>query len=408
MKVLNHDYAGHAFPVQLSRELARRGHEVVHAYAGGLLTPRGPLERQPGDPDGFSSVEVPMSAGYRKHKYHFAKRRQMEAAYGAELERLFENVRPDLVISGNTPSEPQWRLLRAAARLRIPSVNWLQDIYSLAVSQLARKKWPVLGAVVGRYYRYLDHRCLRASSEIVAITADFAPIVSELEGTCRDITVIPNWAPVEELPVRSRHNSWAIAHHLADRFVFLYAGTLAMKHDPDTIRRLAESFRADTDVRFVVVSEGPGAEYLLQRKLSDSLERLLVLPYQPFSQMPEVMGTADVLLATLEDDAGIFSVPSKILTYHCAERAILAAIPEQNLAARLIRENSTGWCVRPRDHPDILHASQILRIDSERRRTMGRNARAYAEKTFHIGAITDSFERVFARAIARSKPGRSA
>jgi len=31
MRLLIHDYAGHPFQVQLSRELARRGHSVTHA-----------------------------------------------------------------------------------------------------------------------------------------------------------------------------------------------------------------------------------------------------------------------------------------------------------------------------------------------------------------------------------------
>ena len=49
MRILVHDYAGHAFPTSLSRELAARGHEVVHAFAGSLQTPRGDLQRGPGD-----------------------------------------------------------------------------------------------------------------------------------------------------------------------------------------------------------------------------------------------------------------------------------------------------------------------------------------------------------------------
>jgi hypothetical protein len=49
MKIVVHDYAGHAFPISLSRELAARGHDVVHAFASSLQTPRGSLARQPGD-----------------------------------------------------------------------------------------------------------------------------------------------------------------------------------------------------------------------------------------------------------------------------------------------------------------------------------------------------------------------
>ncbi len=45
MRILVHDYSGHPFQAQLSRELARRGHDVVHstctAYVSGKATSPG-------------------------------------------------------------------------------------------------------------------------------------------------------------------------------------------------------------------------------------------------------------------------------------------------------------------------------------------------------------------------------
>lgn len=52
MRILVHDYAGHAFPAHLSCELASRGLVVTHAFAGNLVTPRGALELRPGDAKG--------------------------------------------------------------------------------------------------------------------------------------------------------------------------------------------------------------------------------------------------------------------------------------------------------------------------------------------------------------------
>ena len=54
MKIFVHDYAGHPFQVDLSRELAVRGHEVNHAYFHGDLGPKGRLERSSVDPDRLS------------------------------------------------------------------------------------------------------------------------------------------------------------------------------------------------------------------------------------------------------------------------------------------------------------------------------------------------------------------
>ena len=46
MRILVHDYSGHPFQVELSRELARRGHEVTHSYCEAYVSGKGHLERR--------------------------------------------------------------------------------------------------------------------------------------------------------------------------------------------------------------------------------------------------------------------------------------------------------------------------------------------------------------------------
>ena len=401
MRLLIHDYAGHPFPVGLSRELARRGHAVTHGFAAGLLTPRGVLERAAGDPSGLSFAQVPMSAQYRANKYSFLKRRGYEMAYGCELAKLLEQTSPDLIISGQTPTEPQWTMIRMAQRLGVPVAAWVQDFYSVAVEKLAKRKLPLIGALAGWWYRRLDAKCLRASAAIVAITEDFVPILARFGVAPERVTVIPNWAPLDELPVRPRRNPWSARHRLDDQRVFLYAGTLAMKHDPDLLRRLAVRFRDDPEVRVVVVSEGPGMDYLRRRKAAERLGNLLLLPFQAFPDLPDVLAAADVLVAVLEADAGVFSVPSKVLTYHCAGRPILAAIPSANLAARIIAKESSGLWVEPGDVTGFLEAAAALRQDQSLCAQYGSAARAYAEHNFDISRIADRFEEVFRRIVCR-------
>jgi len=395
MHLLIHDYAGHPFEAQLSRELARRGHRVTHAFAGNLLTPRGSLQLKPGDASTLDFVEVPMAEAYRANKYSFLKRRGYELAYGTQLASLVSRLHPDLVVSGNTPSEPQWTMIQAAQQLKVPVISWVQDFYSVAVAKLARKKMPVIGSLAGAWYRHLDGRCFRASAAIIAITEDFKPILHGFGVPTDQVTVIPNWAPLDELPVCPRANTWSASQGLDDKFVFQYSGTLAMKHNPDLLRQLAARFRADISVRVVVISEGPGADYLKKVKYRDNLENLLVLPFQRYVDLPAIMASADVLVAVLEADAGVFSVPSKVLSYHCAGRPILAAMPARNLASRIIQHEGSGYCVDPGDSASFIQHAVNLRNASCQREQLGRAARAYAETHFDIDAITNRFEGLF-------------
>ena len=396
MRLLVHDYAGHPFQIQLSRELAKMGHDVLHAFAGSLQTPRGDLVKNEEDAASLIVREVAMDPEYVRYKYSFIRRRNMEVAYGKQVARLIRMWKPEGVISSNTPTETQEPILRATQAVNARFVYWLQDFYSLAVDKLVRKKIPVVGGLIGQYYRRMEGRQLRASHRVVAITDDFSPILEEDFGMPKDrITVIPNWAPLETLPVGEKANDWSRRHGLADKFVYLYTGTLGMKHNPELLLSLAEQYRNNDKIRVVVISEGIGAEWLAEQKKARQLPHLLLLPYQDFNIMPQVLATGDVLCAVLEEDAGVFSVPSKVLTYLCAARPLLLAVPQVNLAARIIHQRKAGLTVPPADVPAFLEAAEQLRANPHLAARCAANAREYAKNTFKIEDIASNFENIF-------------
>lgn len=397
MRILIHDYAGHPFQVQLSRELARIGHDVVHGFAGGLLTPRGDLQRRADDPAKLAFREFPMSLEYRANKYSFLKRQRYESEYGIGVSAFMREWRPEIVVSGNTPSQPQVTMAKACREVGGRFISWVQDFYGLAVDKLARKKIPVFGALAGAWYKHLDQQAFCLSRGVIVITEDFVPLVQN-EGVDRArILVLPNWAPLADVSVSPRINPWGQSQGLSGGFNFIYTGTLAMKHNPDLLLQLAIAFKDVADVRLVVISEGPGADWLAAERAKHGLNNLRVLPFQPFREMSDILGTADVLLAVLEPEAGIFSVPSKVLTYHCAGRPVLAAIPAENLAARIIGRQGSGVCVDPRDTAAFLQAGRQLWENPNLRESLGKQARMYAEEHFDLKKIVPRFTEFIGR-----------
>ena len=390
MRILVHDYPGHPFQVQLSREFAKRGFEVLHLYAGYNITPRGSLHKSANDPERFSIR--PIFIREPLQKYSFVHRWRQEREYGRLLSSEIKEYQPDVVISANTPLDAQSSALKTAHELDIRFIFWLQDVIGVATDILLRIKLPVIGGVIGRYYIRLERQLLKQSDQIVLITNDFRPLMQEWGVGEEKLSVIPNWAPLEDLMPKSRENAWSKKWGLADCFCFMYTGTLGMKHNPELLLQLALHFQKDPEVVVIVVSEGPGAEWLKKQKENLSLKNLRLFDYQPFDQLSSVMGSADVLLAILEPDAGIFSVPSKVLTYLCAQRPILLAVPEENLAAKIINQHEAGFVVSPTDIQAFIEAAESLYINKECRERFARNGRLYAETHFDIQRITDKFQ----------------
>jgi colanic acid biosynthesis glycosyl transferase WcaI len=399
LTIFLHDYAGHPFQVELSRALAQRGHTVVHAYFADDVGPKGDLQRREDDPDGLSFL--PISIGEPYSKTSFVKRRFQDVRYGKVAAEAVKTARPDIIISGNTPTESQTAIQQAGRALGAKFVFWCQDFYSIAVSRILSKKLPVVGDGVGLYYTALERSQMRNSDAIVLITDDFVDQTRNWGVPHDRLHVIPNWGAIDQIPLLAKDNPWSRDKGLADKFVFLYSGTIGLKHNPGLLVALAEKYAGNPDIRIVVAAAGSGVAHLEAEKAARKLDNLILPGLQPFAQFPQMLASADVLTAVIERDAGAFSVPSKVLSYLCAGRPILLAAPPENLAAKTVTQSDAGTVVAPEAESEWLARADAFIHDSALRQRQGAAGRRYADANFDLQKVTDRFEAVMTAAGAR-------
>lgn len=390
MRIGVHDYAGHPFQVQLSRELARRGHHVIHYYCGHNNTPKGDLLKRADDPELF--FIQPIYTREKLQKYSLFNRWRQEIEYGKLLVEEIRNSGVEIILSANAPLDSQKIVQSHCKKNAVPFIFWVQDLNGRAAYKILARRLPLLGNLIGGYHIFLERKLLNQSDGVILISEDFPAKIQPWLSAGAKLWVIPNWAPISDFPVKTKDNHWAKLHGIAHRFCFLYTGTLGMKHSPDLLLNLAQQYQTQRDVCVMVISEGPGADWLSTKKIELQLPNLEILPYQPYESIPEVLASGDVLVTILNPEAGEFSVPSKVLTYLCAERPQLLAIASNNLAARIIQEQKAGLITTPDDTGAFLQAARFLYQNQADRARFGRNARAYAERVFNIQQITDQFE----------------
>lgn len=395
MRIVINDYSGHPFQVQLSRELARRGHDVLHLHFADFQTPKGELELRPDDPPCLSIEGVTLGAPFEKST--FIRRRRQEIAYGRAATRHLQQFRPDLVVGCNNPLDAQRVIQDWCRAANVPFVFWLQDLYSIAITEVLGRKFKLPGTLVGHYYQQLERRLLRNSAAIVAISDGFLDQLKQWTIDTSATAVIPNWAPLDALQVRPKANRWSRRMDLADKDLVVYTGTLGFKHNPQTLVHLAHALSARNNARVVVASEGPGADYLKAQAREGGLGNLVVLPFQPMADYPDVLGAADILVSIIEPDAARFSVPSKVLSYLCSGRPLVLSVPATNLAARIVTGCGAGVALEPHDLDGFAGAIVRMLDHPQERIAAGLAARRYAERTFDISAITDRFEDIFDR-----------
>lgn len=393
MRIFVNEFCGHPFQMELSREFARMGHDVCHVYfADNLSTPKGQTQRRPDDPQGLAIEGLHITRAFEKHS--ILKRRQADVEYGYAAARRMEVFRPDVVISANMPLDGQVVLQRAARRQQARFVFWLQDVYSVAARFVLRRTSKLLEMAGGAYFERLEKRLLRKSDAIVCIAPGFAEFLETWGIRGSKVHVIENWAPLHEVKPMARETTWAQKEGVADRFCFMYSGTLGMKHRPELLLELAKHLQDRGDARLVVIAGGAGADWLAEKKHEVSSDVLKLLPFQPYERLSEVMASADVLITLLDSEAGAFAVPSKTLSYLCAGRALMVAAPAANEAARVVQRAEAGLVVSPDDPQAVIAAAERFMSDRQLLTQCGRNGRAHAERMFAIEGIAERFLQV--------------
>jgi glycosyltransferase involved in cell wall biosynthesis len=407
MRVNLHDYSGHPFQVQLARCLAGRGHEVVHAYSSQYITGRGRLELTDDDPDTLR-IE-PITAAVPMVKYSPLGRTRFELAYADAWRRRLDDEPFDVVVACNVPLFALARMRRYFSRRQQPWVLWHQDVYSLGVAAEAERRLPgQVARAVSEAMQRVERAQVDSADAVVAIGEPFRQQYVEWGVRTDHVTVIPNWAPLDELTPGSRDNAWSRRLGLPTKPVrLMYAGTLGRKHNPLLLLSLLDRVRAGgLDAHLVVVSEGVGADDLAAA--AGNRRDVTIVGYQPAEEFSDVLASADVMVALLEPDAARFSVPSKVLSYMSVGRPTIALVPAGNACADDVR--AAGGFVASPDESGTADAAAWLgavTTDSRHLSTLGEKARTLAADRFDIERICTEFESILATAAGRGSVEKS-
>ncbi|MGB7267127.1 MAG: glycosyltransferase family 4 protein [Terracidiphilus sp.] len=396
MRILVNDFGGAAYESELSRELARRGHCVLHVFfADNHSTPKGEIRAGNGDSSNFTieGLHVPMK--FSKHSIR--TRRKADIAYGKAVAGKVVSFKPDVVISANMPLDAQDILQRTAMNHNTKFVFWMTEVYSFAVRYVLKRKLGPLAGPIARHYERLERRLLKKSDAVVCITPEFRNLAIDWGVEPSRIHVIENWAPLSEVLPTDKDNPWSREQGMNGKFCFMYSGTLGSKHRPELLLALARYLQSRGNAHLVVVAAGPGAEWLEANARDIQKDVLTILPLQPYKKISEMLGASDVLIALLDSNASVFAVPSKIPTYLCAGRALIVAVPRENQAAAVVEQAEAGIVISPDSACDFVNAAKELMENSGLRARYAANARAYAERSFDIVGITDRFLQVLSR-----------
>ena len=386
LKIIIHDYAGHPFQLELSKQLSKK-FIVYHFYYQNDYGPKADFKDHLNDKLKIKGIGKNIS--YDKN--NFITRFFKDLEYGKEVSKQISEIKPDIVISGNCPTLAQELIIKSCHKNNSKFVIWVQDFYSHAVKLLLKKKISFFSYPISFLFEYLEKKQLNQADKLIIISNNWVKKLSSWNVENKKIHYIPNWGDIKNIKYLEKKptsfldkNSFEI-----NKFKIIYTGTLALKHNPKIITNIAIN---NKDIDILVIGAGSGFQKL--KNMKNIPLNIKMLPLQPYKKMSDILNSADVLLGILSKDASKFSVPSKILNYLCAGKPIILSAPKDNLAATIISESKSGKTFEPQDLNGINNFLKILMTDSTIRQKYSLNARDYDENNFKIEKISLKFENI--------------
>jgi colanic acid biosynthesis glycosyl transferase WcaI len=124
------------------------------------------------------------------------------------------------------------------------------------------------------------------------------------------------------------------------------------------------------------------------------LQNIRFLPFQPRERVPEVQGAANVTLLTMQPGYSDASVPSKLISYMAAGRAVICAAPAHTAVAEIVSESGAGFVTEPGNPGALAQAICYLAEHPAETASMGREARSYFEQHFTLNRAYEQFSKL--------------
>jgi len=218
----------------------------------------------------------------------------------------------------------------------------------------------------------------------------------------RKMDVIPNWVDTEFLRPLPKDNPISRKFGLERKFVLLYSGTLSISSNLalEQVLEAARILEPEKDVLIVIAGEGLKKESLKARAASLGLTNVAFLPFQPYSDLPAFLASADALLVPLDSGKSQLSVPSKLYNFMASGRPILGLAAPGSEVEAVIKEKACGLAAPPDSPMEIAAAVRTLRRSPESRAAWATKARDYVVEYLSKEKILRSYDRLLERIIS--------
>jgi glycosyltransferase involved in cell wall biosynthesis len=219
----------------------------------------------------------------------------------------------------------------------------------------------------------LEQLCYRMSDAVTGQSHGIVSGVRSVHPQAR-VELIPNGCDCQMFQPARRDPDLRARHDLHDKVVVGYAGLIGRAQGVDLVVELAEAFRHDKRVAFMLAGDGPDREVLEQELASRRLPNVVFTGWLPKDAMPAVVASFDVAWIPLR----YFipgALPSKI--YEAMASQVPVLLSAAGDPRELLERAEAGIVADYGDIERTVAAIRKLADQPELRKRLGANGSRY-------------------------------
>lgn len=308
--------------------------------------------------------------------------------------------RPDVVVGDSVPPAAGWTAAQLARRHDAAFVYQIRDVWPIALvydGGLPRHS-PVYYA-----FRHVEKQLYRRADRICSTVPFLADHVRSSGADSGKIVWIPNGVNLDRYPGTEQYDGGRNR-----QLVAMYVGAFGVAHDVISIVRAADILqqRGVHGIRFVIVGDGVKRAECEAEARRHGLSNMEFRNSVPKAEVPMLQRAADLFIACVTDSQAYqFGLNlNKLYDYFASGRAVIFS---GKAPADPVTESGAGYVVPPEQPARMADAlEQFVGLPPEQRIALGRRARDYAEKYFHVPLLAGQMEAMFAGAVADRRSRR--
>ncbi len=378
---------------ELAQVLTARGHRVTViaspvSYLTGTPLRLSPFSEKMGREKEGGALTILHAAVYDAHHKSFLHRVLAFLSFMLSSFWIGLGVKNVDVVWGTSP--PIFQGVTAWALARLKGAKFLFEVRDL---------WPRFAIAVGvlrnvwliRASEWLERTLYRSADRVMVNSPAYVSYVKEVtlsggwkpKSKAWNVELIPNGADPSMFDPADDGADFRQAHHLAEKFVVMYAGAHGMSNDLEVVLEAARQLAEDTpEVEIVLVGDGKEKSALMARAAAMSLPNVTFLPPVPKADMAEALAAADACIAILKPlEEYKWTYPNKVFDYMAAGRPVALAI--DGVIREVVEAADCGRFAAPGNPSALAEAIRQLARDRQRSRVMGLRGRAYLEAHFN-------------------------